>query len=195
MDEKETGLDDTRSEGYRPWHDGDGVEAASHDAQDALLAADGDDQSRDSRSKPKEWLSSLASKLHLGHQEQNSPSSSSSIPRPQTRRHHSHRLRDLWHVHSEALADLSDSTLYPELDWDAHLRRENTLSKAESDFLLNRKERIAQSEAFRQLAGVKEGEVVQPEDVPTVSLGGSGGGYRAMLGFLGFIEEFQREET
>lgn len=34
-------------------------------------------------------------------------------------------------------------------------------------------------------------EDVHPDDVPVIGLGGSGGGYRACLGFIAYIEEMQ----
>ncbi|CEH19394.1 Lysophospholipase [Ceraceosorus bombacis] len=103
----------------------------------------------------------------------------------------SHRFSDLLRLHKEVVQDLSDTTTYPELLKDAHLRRENTLGQQEAAALAARKAWIASSGALRRFLQLNESEEIHPEDVPVVGLGGSGGGYRANLGFLSFIEEMQ----
>ncbi|CAO1618095.1 unnamed protein product [Parajaminaea phylloscopi] len=104
-----------------------------------------------------------------------------------------HKFLDALHVHGQAIRDLSDVAVHPELQRDASLRRDNCLSEQESAFLEKRKASIAASAAFRDVVGARPDEVVDPRDVPVVSIGGSGGGYRALLGYLGLIETLQRE--
>ncbi|PWN45551.1 FabD/lysophospholipase-like protein [Ceraceosorus guamensis] len=93
----------------------------------------------------------------------------------------SHRFSDLLRLHKEVVQDLSDTTTYPELLKDAHLRRENTLGQQEAAALAARKAWIASSGALRRILQLDESEEIHPEDVPVVALGGSGGGYRANL--------------
>lgn len=106
----------------------------------------------------------------------------------------SHRFSDLLHLHKEVKRDLSDVTLYPELEKDAELRRNNELSGEEKIFLQSRKEFIASSGVLHRFLFLQEDEKVHPDDVPIVALGGSGGGYRACLGFLAYIEEMQNKD-
>ena len=106
----------------------------------------------------------------------------------------SHRFSDLLHLHKEVKRDLSDSTLYPELQKDAELRRNNELSEKEIDFRNQRKQFIVQNKILHKFLQLDQTEIVHPDDVPIIGLGGSGGGYRACLGFLAYIEEMQSKE-
>jgi phospholipase A2 len=103
----------------------------------------------------------------------------------------SHRFSDLLHLHAEVKRDLTDHSLYPELAKDATLRRENTLSRQELAFLESRRHHIVATGALKRFLRLDENEEVNVEDVPICALGGSGGGYRACLGFLSFIEQMQ----
>lgn len=106
----------------------------------------------------------------------------------------SHRFSDLLHLHKEVKRDLSDASLYPELQKDAELRRNNELSQEEKNFLQARKEFIVSSGALHRFLLLEEDEKIHPDDVPIIALGGSGGGYRACLGFLAYIEEMQNKD-
>lgn len=106
----------------------------------------------------------------------------------------SHRFSDLLHLHKEVKRDLSDANLYPELQKDANLRRNNDLSEEEKDFIKSRKELIISSGALHKFLQLDQDEKVHPDDVPIIALGGSGGGYRACLGFLAYIEEMQNKD-
>lgn len=55
-----------------------------------------------------------------------------------------------------------------------------------------RKQSIASSGALKRFLQLDE--AVHPDDVPIIALGGSGGGYRACLGFLAYIEEMQSKD-
>lgn len=85
--------------------------------------------------------------------------------------------------------ELSDPTVFPEVAWTAEVRRGTGLCPQEQDFLAKRKARTR--DAFAKYMGLKPDEV-HPDDVPTISFGGSGGGFRAMLGCLGYMEEMKR---
>lgn len=104
----------------------------------------------------------------------------------------SHRFTDLLSLHREVNRDLSDATLYPELAKDAELRRNNALSPEEVNFLAARRQTIAASGALKHFLQLDHD--VHPDDVPIIALGGSGGGYRACLGFLAYIEEMQNKD-
>ncbi len=106
----------------------------------------------------------------------------------------SQRARDLAHVKQLLRADGEDVKAYPELDWDATVRRSSALHPEEARFLAKRQQRISSQgeDSLKYLLGLPESEDVHPLDVPLVALGGSGGGYRAMYGFAGFIAAAKR---
>lgn len=81
--------------------------------------------------------------------------------------------------------EMHDSTIFPEVDRVAEVRRGLELCPDENAFLGKR--RIRTRDAFAKYLGLDPQEV-QPDDVPTVSFGGSGGGFRAMIGCLGYCE-------
>lgn len=105
----------------------------------------------------------------------------------------SHRFSDLLRLHKEVKRDLSDPVLYPELEKDAFLRRNNELSEQEVAFMRARRDHIVATGALKRFLQLDEREEVHPDDIPVIGLGGSGGGYRACLGFLAYIEEMQQE--
>lgn len=90
---------------------------------------------------------------------------------------------DLFSLESRLARDLDDPTRFPEITQQATVRRGLDLCPEELDFLAARKTRVR--EQFARYIGVAPSEV-HLDDVPTVALGGSGGGYRAMLALLGY---------
>ena len=85
--------------------------------------------------------------------------------------------------------EIQDPTLFPEVAQVAHVRRGLDLCPQEQTFLAKRKLRVR--DAFAKYLGVSP-EEVHPDDVPTVAFGGSGGGFRAMLGCLGYCAEMRK---
>lgn len=85
--------------------------------------------------------------------------------------------------------EIHDSNLFPEVEKVAEVRRGIELSPEEQQFLEKRK--VKTRDAFAKYLGLNV-EDVHPDDVPTVSFGGSGGGFRAMIGCLGYCEEMKR---
>ncbi|CAD6937007.1 unnamed protein product [Tilletia controversa] len=149
------------------------------------------------------------------------------------------QFQDLRNIRKLMSRDEVASNIYPEVDWDAQVRKGNDLSPLEVKFLEARVKRIstkvptaqkpvrgangdlagrerrgevvaprshslneavppviatevptAQEEELSPLhrfLGLPASEEIHPDDVPIVSLGGSGGGYRAKFGFAAFI--------
>ncbi|CAH0021599.1 unnamed protein product [Clonostachys rhizophaga] len=100
-----------------------------------------------------------------------------------------HRTADLTQVKHLLRRDDSDYKVYPELKWDASVRCSPDLHQEEKAFIDLRKRRISSQgeDSLHKFLGLPPDELVDPRDVPLVSLGGSGGGYRAMYGFGAFI--------
>lgn len=108
----------------------------------------------------------------------------------------SQRAKDLAHLKQLLRADISDRKAYPEVDWDATVRRSPSLHPQEVQFLRKRQERLSSNgkDCLKDLLRLPTSEYVDPRDVPLVALGGSGGGYRAMYGFAGFIAAAKRSK-
>ena len=85
--------------------------------------------------------------------------------------------------------EISDPTLFPEVNHIAEVRIGAGLCAEETAYLTARRLRIR--EKFAAYIGVPT-ESVHPDDVPTIAFGGSGGGFRAMIGCLGYCREMQR---
>ncbi|OQO12081.1 hypothetical protein B0A48_02720 [Cryoendolithus antarcticus] len=85
--------------------------------------------------------------------------------------------------------DLSDPNMFPEVSHVAEVRRGNSLSPGEQTFIENRKAHVR--DHFAAYIGVDPTEV-NPLDIPTITFGGSGGGFRAMLGMLAYSEAMKR---
>ena len=85
--------------------------------------------------------------------------------------------------------EINDPNLFPEVNKVAEVRRGIELCPEEQGFLEKRKQHTRDS--FAKYLGL-DPEDVDPEDVPTISFGGSGGGFRAMIGCLGYCEEMKR---
>lgn len=106
------------------------------------------------------------------------------------------RARDLAHVKRLLAADAKDTKAYPELHWDANVRRSSALHPEEVNFLRKRQQRLSSQgqDHLKRFLNLPAAEKVDPRDVPLVALGGSGGGYRAMYGFAGLIAAAKRSK-
>lgn len=100
-----------------------------------------------------------------------------------------HIMKAVTAVESLVTKDLRDVTRYPEVARVAEVRKGLDLAPEELAFLSTRKERVRT--AFAKYLGVNV-EEVHEDDVPIVSFGGSGGGFRAMIGLLGYCDEMKR---
>jgi len=85
--------------------------------------------------------------------------------------------------------DIHDINLFPEIEKAAEVRRGLDLAQEEIAFLAKRKVHVRNH--FAKYIGVDPAEV-HPNDVPIVGFGGSGGGFRAMIGCLSYCEEMKR---
>ncbi|KAE8214439.1 hypothetical protein CF327_g2153 [Tilletia walkeri] len=103
------------------------------------------------------------------------------------------RFSDFVHLYKEVTLDLTDASRHPELTKDAHLRRDNSLSPEEINFIAARKQHILTSGALKRFLHLPDDEQIHPDDIPVIAVGGSGGGYRACLGYLALIETLQDE--
>lgn len=99
-------------------------------------------------------------------------------------------LRNMGNIEHHVTKELRDINRFPEIGQVAEVRRGTDLCDSERVFMAARREftRVA----FAKYIGVDESEV-NVDDVPHVSFGGSGGGFRAMLGMLGYCEEMKRD--
>ncbi|KAK3110235.1 hypothetical protein LTR53_015675 [Teratosphaeriaceae sp. CCFEE 6253] len=84
--------------------------------------------------------------------------------------------------------EMHDPHLFPETREIARVRRGLDLCTEEQAFISARKVRTRDS--FAKYIGVPP-EDVDPRDVPTIAFGGSGGGFRAMIGCLGYCQQIQ----
>ncbi len=83
-----------------------------------------------------------------------------------------------WSLSWEIWEDAHDPEINPEIIWDADVRISKDLCPAEQSFLRARHKHTTKSLA--KYLGVPESEI-NPEDVPTIGLCGSGGGLRALV--------------
>jgi cytosolic phospholipase A2 len=99
------------------------------------------------------------------------------------------RAVDLASVKTLLQRDETDFATFPELKWDAQVRHGSSLHYEEQRFIELRKLRMSSrgEDALHRFLGLSPDEKVDPRDVPLVALGGSGGGYKVMYGFTGFI--------
>lgn len=99
------------------------------------------------------------------------------------------RVADLASVKTSLKRDGTDTATYPELQWDAKVRYGSSLHPKEQEFIHLRKVRISSEgkNSLHHFLCLPPDEIVDPRDVPLLSLGGSGGGYRVMYGFAGFM--------
>ena len=85
--------------------------------------------------------------------------------------------------------DIHNPDLFPEIQQVAEVRRGLDLAPGELAFLAQRKLHVREN--FAKYLGLSPGEV-HPDDVPVVAFGGSGGGFRAMLAYIGYCEEMRQ---
>ncbi|EWZ32858.1 phospholipase A2 [Fusarium oxysporum Fo47] len=99
------------------------------------------------------------------------------------------RAVDLASVKTLLQRDETDFATYPELKWDAHVRHGSSLHHEEKKFIGLRKLRISSQgeDSLHRFLDLSPDEKVDLRDVPLIALGGSGGGYKVMYGFAGFI--------
>ncbi|BGP26941.1 hypothetical protein Rt10032_c20g6336 [Rhodotorula toruloides] len=81
-------------------------------------------------------------------------------------------------TYSRIVEEGKDSSIHPELQWDATVRTGQDLPHTERAFLWNRRDKMRA--AFARLMDVPL-EDVDVRDLPVVAIAASGGGYRAML--------------
>ncbi|VUC28088.1 unnamed protein product [Clonostachys rosea] len=79
----------------------------------------------------------------------------------------------------------TNATIHPEIASVAEVRRGLALCPEEQRFLRNRRELMRL--AFAKYLGLDSNDV-HPDDVPVISFGGSGGGFRALIGCLGYMD-------
>ncbi|CAJ0542381.1 Ff.00g000490.m01.CDS01 [Fusarium sp. VM40] len=99
------------------------------------------------------------------------------------------RASDLASVKTLLERDKNDVATYPELKWDAKVRYGSGLHPEEQKSIELRKHRMSSDgrNSLHQFLDLPSEEKVDLRDVPLIALGGSGGGYRVMYGFAGFI--------
>ncbi|WFD22282.1 phospholipase A2 [Malassezia equina] len=101
------------------------------------------------------------------------------------------RWHDMSHLRRLVAVDDQDVDTFPELEWDAQVRCSSDLH-ADERSAIDQRRRLMSSEGTNALAHflqLPEDEYVHPDDVPLIAIGGSGGGYRAMFGYAGFLKE------
>lgn len=98
-------------------------------------------------------------------------------------------LFELSRLERKVKKEISNSNLFPEIEKVAVVRRGLELCPEEQEYIGKRK--LTTRDAFAKYIGV-DPEDVNPEDVPTISFGGSGGGFRAMIGCLGYLSQMKK---
>lgn len=93
------------------------------------------------------------------------------------------------HVEATITKDLKDVKRHPEVAKVGEVRRGFELAPEEVMFRHARKVKVR--DAFCRFLDLDPSQV-HVDDVPIVAFGGSGGGYRAMIGVLGYCEEMKR---
>lgn len=92
-------------------------------------------------------------------------------------------------IESIVKKDIQDPNKYPEVAHQAHVRQGSDICSEEKEYLMERKDCVR--DAFARYMSL-DPTAVHPDDVPIVSFGGSGGGYRAMIAVLGYSEAMKR---
>ncbi|KAI3392994.1 hypothetical protein diail_4905 [Diaporthe ilicicola] len=95
----------------------------------------------------------------------------------------SHSAARFVSLESRLTKELDDPARFPEIAQEAVVRKGLDLCPEETAYLTARRIRVR--EQFAKYLGLDAAQV-HPDDIPTIALGGSGGGYRAMLAFLGY---------
>ncbi|CAO1614699.1 unnamed protein product [Jaminaea pallidilutea] len=98
------------------------------------------------------------------------------------------RLRDLSKVKRLVTQSSADSVRFPERHWQATVRS-GTQRSPEQDFLRARRDFIRPRLATA--IGTNFGSI-DSDAVPSIAIGGSGGGFRAMLGYAAFLDAADR---
>lgn len=98
-------------------------------------------------------------------------------------------IKSYFKTDDHARIDMRDTDKHPEILKVAEVRTGLELCDEEIAFMAKRKARMKHH--FAQYLGL-DPDSIDPEDIPTIALGGSGGGYRAMLGFLSYSTEMKR---
>ncbi|KAK4165918.1 putative cytosolic phospholipase A2 zeta [Cladorrhinum sp. PSN259] len=83
---------------------------------------------------------------------------------------------------AEIWREAHDRYTHPEIKWEAKVRVSNDLCEEEKTFLERRK--LFTAPALAKYLGMKE-EDINPDDVPTIAMCGSGGGLRALVAGTG----------
>ncbi|CAK4033954.1 Cytosolic phospholipase A2 [Lecanosticta acicola] len=83
-----------------------------------------------------------------------------------------------WSLSWEIWEEAHDPEIHPEILWDAKVRVSNELCADEQNFL--RKRKLNTAKALARYLGISEQDV-DPDDVPTIAMCGSGGGLRALV--------------
>lgn len=98
-------------------------------------------------------------------------------------------VKNAFKAESSVKQDIHDITRFPEIMKVAEVRKGLDLGLEERRFLEMRKVHVRNS--FAKYLGLDPAEV-HPDDVPTVGFGGSGGGFRAMIGTLGYTQAMKK---
>jgi phospholipase A2 len=98
-------------------------------------------------------------------------------------------LKNIVAMKDTVIKGLTDATRFPEVERVAEVRRGLDLSSEETAFLIERRVHVRKN--FAKYMGVDPAEV-HPDDIPTIGLGGSCGGLRAMITLLGYSDEMKR---
>ena len=98
-------------------------------------------------------------------------------------------LKNVVKVEHAVSVDIHNSELFPEIRKVAEVRQGFDLAPQEFAFLAQRKMHVKDN--FAKYLGLDPSEA-HPDDILTVAFGGSGGGFRAMIGYMGYCEEMRR---
>lgn len=98
-------------------------------------------------------------------------------------------VKDVFTTESLIHKDIHDAVRYPEIKQVAHVRQGLDLGPEEKAFLIKRKMHVR--DHFARYLGL-DPEQVHPDDIPVIGFGGSGGGYRAMIGYMGYMTEMKK---
>ncbi|KAF2161846.1 hypothetical protein M409DRAFT_58911 [Zasmidium cellare ATCC 36951] len=91
-------------------------------------------------------------------------------------------------LESRVKHEINDPKIFPEIEKVAEVRRGLDLCPEEQNFIAKRQ--VNARDHFAKYMGLNPADV-NPEDVPVVAFGGSGGGFRAMIGCLGYCQEMK----
>jgi cytosolic phospholipase A2 len=98
-------------------------------------------------------------------------------------------MKNYFKADKHAAKEIQDTEKHPEILKVAEVRTGIDLSPEETAFIAKRKEHVRLH--FAKYLGL-DPTTVSPDDIPTIALGGSGGGFRAMLGLLAYSGEMKK---